>query len=124
MHDLYIWERSLGLRSGLRPAGSAADHLPHDSLCFYLDAAQMIEVATTLGVNLVNVFGAGRTRGKPSVLRNHLDAANGIAIARRGRQDFHDLFSGKLGSGDVCRSHFGEDSALLGGCRSVDALVN
>src|SRR5207302_1022990 len=101
---------------------AASDDLPDDGLRLFLDAAQMIDVAETLGIDLVDVLGAGGTRCKPSVLRYHFDAADGIAIARRGCEDLQDLFSCKLGSGDVCRRHFGEHRALLRGCRSVDAF--
>src|ERR1039458_7099294 len=47
-----------------------------------LDLPQVIFTAETLGIYLVDILGAGRARGKPSVLGNHLDATERNAVAR------------------------------------------
>src|SRR5260221_4779100 len=42
---------------------------------------QVILTLKALGVNLVNLFGARRTRRKPSALRDHLDSTDSRSIA-------------------------------------------
>src|ERR1700722_11443473 len=53
-----------------------------------LDPMQVIDAAKALGVYLVNLFGARRTRREPSVLRDHLDSADWRSVARRDCQRF------------------------------------
>ena len=54
-----------------------------DRLRFAQDALQVILAAETLGVDLVDVLGARRPRGEPAAPRDHLDAADRRAVARR-----------------------------------------
>src|SRR5476651_645626 len=62
------------------PASSssgACDGCIHDGLRVTQDLAQMIAAAIAFAINLINVLGAGRARGKPATLAHHLDAAEG-----------------------------------------------
>ena len=52
-------------------------------------------VLETFGINLVNVFGAGRSCGEPAAARGHLHTANRRAVARGVRQNIHDWLAGK-----------------------------
>ena len=65
--------------------------------------AQVLAAAEAFGVDLVDVFGAGRPRGEPAALRDHLDAADRIAVARRIGQDPLDLLAGQFASPNVLR---------------------
>jgi hypothetical protein len=68
---------------------------------FLLNLLQVIGTAETFGVNFVDVFGAGRPGGEPAVFGDHLQASNGIAIARRLGKNLLNFFSGEFGDGDV-----------------------
>ena len=50
------------------------------------EGSQVILAAETLGIDLVDVFGAGRARGKPAVLGDDLDAADRRIVAGRARE--------------------------------------
>src|SRR5689334_19294467 len=52
-------------------------------LRFGLHSAQMLSAPVALGVDLVDVFGARRPRGKPTTLGDHLEPADRSAVARR-----------------------------------------
>ena len=54
-----------------------------DDLSFRQDAVQMIRVAETLGVDLVNALRAGRPRRKPAALRDDFHSAEGRTVAGR-----------------------------------------
>ena len=62
--------------SGLMPRYSQAN-----TCGLLLDLPQMLPALETLRIDLVDVFGAGRPRGKPAVLGDHLDAAERLAVA-------------------------------------------
>ena len=51
-----------------------------------LDLPQVIFTTETLGIDFVDVLRAGRPRGKPAVLGNHLDSTERSAVARSGRK--------------------------------------
>src|SRR2546425_12530670 len=68
----------------------------HDSLCLAYDGLQMLLVAETLRVNLVNVFRAGRTRREPSTRRHDFQAADGGVVAGSARQLGGDRITGKV----------------------------
>jgi hypothetical protein len=57
--QFFVHSRALSIAVARRKRGV------DDNLCFAQDAAQMILAAKTLGVNLVDVFRAGRSCGKP-----------------------------------------------------------
>src|SRR5882672_10423241 len=56
------------------------------ALRLILDLAQMFAVPETFGVDLVNVFRAGRTRREPAGFGDDFDATNGFVIARSPRE--------------------------------------
>ena len=60
--------------------------------------------AKALCVDLVNVFGARRSCGKPAARGTDLDTADGRIVPGRAVDDAVDLFSGKLRGGDVMRA--------------------
>ncbi len=69
----------------------------HHGLSFFLDLFQVVGAAKTFGVNLVDIFGAGRTGGEPAAFGDHFDAADRIAIARRGGQNVLNFFARQFG---------------------------
>src|ERR1700732_2542795 len=60
------------------------EHASYGLLGLFLDLPQVIFTAETLGIDLVNVFRAGRPRGKPSVLGNHFDSTERKTVPRSG----------------------------------------
>src|SRR5580692_1089164 len=68
-----------------------------------LDAMQMIGAAKALRVNLVDLFGARRTRRKPSTLRDDLDAADSRIVAGRNGQRLDDFLARELAVGQLIR---------------------
>src|SRR6476646_2896290 len=83
----------------------------------------MILVAETLGVDLVDVFGARRPRGKPSRLGLDLDAAEGLVIARSPGPNRGDAFAGKLAHIELIRPERLQRALLLRRRRHVDSFV-
>src|ERR1044072_5643873 len=83
--------------------GHCRNSIVHDALCFLQDAAQMICSAEALRINLVNVLRAGRTRCKPSVLRHHLQPADGSAVPGRVSEDGLNFFAGQVCGSDLRR---------------------
>src|SRR5271154_7279324 len=69
-------QKYLLLHAGLTQ--SIVNHL----LGFAHDGVQMRLTLEALSVDLVNVLGPRRTRGKPTIGRNNLQSADGSAIAR------------------------------------------
>src|SRR5450759_2072303 len=61
--------------------GRGRDRTIDDGLCFLQDLIQMIRPVETFRIDLVDVFGPGRPRREPAVLRAHLDAADRRAVA-------------------------------------------
>src|ERR1700685_2434908 len=102
-----------------RGTQDTADH----ALRFLLNPLQLLMAAKTLGVNLVNIFRAGGTGSEPAVLRDHLNASDGIAIARSRGKYALDSLARELGDRDVLRRQLGERGALLRIGRRVDALI-
>src|SRR5215469_9996452 len=60
--------------------------LVHHLLCLVQDFREMTGISETLGVDLVDILGAGRTGGKPAHSRRNLESANGSVVARCGCQ--------------------------------------
>ena len=56
----------------------------------------MIVLTKTLSVDLIDVFVARRTCGKPSTPRNRLQPADGPAVAQSLRQDALDRLANQL----------------------------
>src|SRR5438874_9916278 len=63
----------------------------------------MVRTLEALRIDLVDVFGPGRTRRKPSAFSNHLQAANRCAIAWRMSEDSLDWLAGKICGSDLLR---------------------
>ena len=59
------------------------DRAIDDRLRFLQDLLQVIRAREALAVDLVDVLGARRPRREPAALRDHLDAADRRAVARR-----------------------------------------
>jgi hypothetical protein len=57
----------------------------------------MIRSPEALCIDLLDVFGPGRTRREPSVLGYHFQPADGRAVARRTGEDGLDFFTRQLG---------------------------
>src|SRR5262245_6581805 len=83
----------------------------------------MILIPETFGVNLVDVFGARWSRGEPSRLGLHLDAAEGLVVAGRARSYRADWFTGKLAHVELLRSERLQRALLLRCRRHIDPLV-
>jgi hypothetical protein len=60
------------------------EHASYGVLGLLLDLPQVTFTAETLGIDLVNILRAGRPRGKPSVLGNHLDSTERKTVPRSG----------------------------------------
>src|SRR2546430_8898339 len=67
-----------------RTAPLILERLVDGGLGLLLDLPQVGFAAKTLRVDLVDVFGAGRARGKPSALGNDLDAAERLTVSGSG----------------------------------------
>ncbi len=84
----------MALKASTRPRPiPGANH----RLRFFLDSFQVVLTAEALGVDLVYIFGARWTRGEPSAFCDHFNAADWIAIARRGGQDVLDFLARQFG---------------------------
>ncbi len=77
-----------------------------------------------LGVDFVDVFGAGGAGGEPAVFRRNLEAADRGVVAGRFREDRCDGFAGEGLRGDLRGRELGELGFLLRGGLGVDALVD
>src|SRR5207247_9872104 len=73
----------------------------HQGLRLLLNPPQVVRAEEALGVQLVDVLGAGGTHGKPCVRRDYLDAAKRVPVARSRREDLADLLAGEVGDADV-----------------------
>ena len=81
-------------------------------------------VVETLRVELVHLFGTGRAHGKPSAVSDHLQSAEGGAVAWRGREDrlngvAREFLRVDLRGGELC-----EPPLLVARGRRIDALVH
>ena len=61
--------------------------LSDEGLRLCLNLLEVRTVAKALRVHLVHVLGAGGAHREPPVVGDHLQAADGLAVARRLRQD-------------------------------------
>src|SRR6266446_9428099 len=64
-------------------------------LRFALDLPQVSLAAETLRIDLVDIFGARRPRGKPSALGDDLDAAERLTVSRCGGERRSDRLAGQ-----------------------------
>ena len=84
----------------------------------------MLLAEEALRVHLVDVLGAGWSRGEPRVLRDHLDAADRRAVAGRSRQHVEDRLAGKLIRADLLGGQPPERRLLRRRGRDVDPPVD
>src|SRR5439155_20630887 len=88
-----------------------------------LNRPQMVLVPETLGVDLVDVFGARWPRGKPSRLGFDLDAAEGLIVTRRTGPNRTYRFAGKLPHIELLRPERLQRALLFRRRRHIDSLV-
>ena len=81
---------------GLAQSSARGQGRVYDRLRFICDAAQMLLAAKALHIDLVNILRAGWTRCEPSILGDHLQTADGSAIAGRMAKYAQDLFAGQF----------------------------
>src|SRR6266516_6423284 len=95
-----------------------------DRLRFLLDASQVVAPTKALGVELVDVFRAGRTHRKPALSGDDLQAADRRAVPWRRRQHSLDWMTGKLGGADIPRRKVEKSGFFFHGGGRVDTRVN
>ena len=85
---------------------------------------QMSLTLKALGVNLVDLFGARRTRRKPSALGDHLDSADCRTVARRDGQRVENLLAREFAINQLRRRQLFQNFLLCQRRGRVDALIN
>ncbi len=108
--------------SGLQ-AGSS-ERSADNGLCLFLDLAQVILAPKALGVNLVDLFCAGRASGEPAVLGDYFEAANGGVVARGVGQLGQNRLSGQFTGADLSGGKILQDLFLGATGRRIAALVH
>ena len=83
----------------------------------------MIAASIALGVEFVDGFGTGWTRGEPPVSRHHFHAAERCAVARRRREHRFDRCAGELGCDDIGRREVEESRFLFYGCGRIEPRI-
>src|SRR5260370_41523121 len=68
-----------------------------------LDLPQVSLAAKTLRIDLVDIFGARRPRGKPSAIGDDLDAAERLTVSRRGSERRSNRLAGQFRDGELLR---------------------
>src|SRR5215212_5951963 len=106
-----------------QPLTANSEGLRDGALGVLLNRLQMVRVPKTLGVDLVDVFGARRPRSEPSRLGFDLDAAEGLIVTRRPGSNRADRFTGKLAHIKLLRPERLQRALLLRRRRHVDPLV-
>src|ERR1700744_4423065 len=86
------------IRVSASPAGRrlVPDGRGDDGPRFFLNGGEVLRAAEGLGVELVDVLGAGRAGGEPAGPGDHLQPADRRVVARRGGQRGQDLLAGQL----------------------------
>src|SRR5579863_4492923 len=88
-----------------------------------LNAVEVILTFKTLGADFVNLFGTGRTRREPSVLRRHFDSADCRAVARSDRHCTENFLTGDFARIQLLGSQLLQDVLLRECRRRVDTFV-
>src|SRR5208283_1804518 len=109
------------LHASFPPTARLTDRRGDDLARLFLDGGQVLGSAEGFGVQLVDVFGAGRTGGEPAGRRDHLESADRRVVARRGGQRRDDLLARELFGRHVRRGQTSQRRLLLPGGRGVDA---
>ncbi len=77
--------------------------LLNNGLSFLLNLLEVALPKEALGINLVDLFRAGRTGREPAVLRDYLNAANRVAISRSHRKNLLDLLARNFSGMNISR---------------------
>src|SRR5450631_2121601 len=90
------------------PASGTGDRGGDDLAGLVLDGRQVLGTAEGLGVQLVDVLGAGGAGSEPARRGDDLEPADRGTVARRGGQRRGDLLPGQLVRGDLIRGQLAE----------------
>src|SRR5260363_176967 len=84
----------------------------------------MFGIAEALGIELVDVLGAGRPRREPAIIGLDLDAAERLAVAGRFGVHDADRIAGELGQFQLLRRQRLQRGLLWRARRDVDPLID
>src|ERR1700730_1310005 len=99
------------------------EHASYGVLGLLLDLPQVTFTSETLGIDLVNILRAGRPRGKPSVLGNHLNSTERKTVPRSGGKLRAYWLPRKLPHSDLIGRECLQQHFLFGSRGRVDPLV-
>src|ERR1039457_4961068 len=102
---------------------AVTEHAVEDLLSFLLDASEMIGASERLRVELVDVLGTLRPGREPARFRDHFDAAERLAVARRRGEPVEHRLTVQFRHADLVRGQFAQDGLLLPAGGRVDAGV-
>src|SRR5271157_1897989 len=105
------------------PVLRAADGRGDDLACLFLDGGQVLGATEGFGVQLVDVFGAGRAGGEPAGRGDHLEPADRRAVAGGGGQRRDDLLAREFFRRHLRGGELSQRGLLLPAGRGVDAGV-
>ena len=107
-----------------RLSASRCQSTIHDLLRLFDESGEVGLVFETLGVDLVDIFGAGRPGREPAIGRNDLQPADGRVVSRGSRQLGEDRLAGQLGLPDsLGGSSFSSSAFCSRSGRGVDPCV-
>src|SRR4029450_13589572 len=89
-----------------------------------LNATEVGEIAEALRIDLIDLFGAGWSRGEPPAVCHDFDAADRFAVSRRSRQNLAYWFAGQIPGWDGRGGKFCQSRFLLVSGRRIDPLVD
>src|SRR5258708_10782047 len=92
---------------------SITEHGVQDLLSFGLDAGEVLRAAERFGVQLVDVLRPRRPGGEPAGLGDDLQAAERLAVTRRGGQPAQHRLAAALGDADPVGSEPAPGPPLL-----------
>src|SRR5262249_57464967 len=84
----------------------------------------MVSSPKTLGVNLIDVLSPRRSSRKPSTRRNHFDAADWRAIARRCSKNLLNSLPGEFRNLQMFRGELFKNSLFFHRRRRLDAFID
>src|SRR5215510_6482727 len=85
---------------------------------------QVVGIAKALRIDLVDLFGAGWSRGEPPVVGHDFDAADRLAVSRRSGQNLSYWLAGEIAGLDRRGGKFRQSRLLLVCGRRVDPFVD